>query len=565
MGAAAFAGAGSVIEADALADSTNITFAAWLFIPSASPHGTLFYEGDNPRSGPPPGHYFTLDFQPGDTLNFIVKAPSPNGLGYYSGVPTGRWFHFVGLADDQNHRMQLWIDGAKVAEQPFSGTANVGYHASRLQIGGSRFEGKLDDVRFYNRALSSQEITSLATAANPSLSLTLPEPSAVRAYNWRGSSLDSGSLRQTNGVSVFYTFVDDKNTNGLVDFADEFVTAEYLVKGTDASVVTSNRQSIAAPTAVQSYGLASVNFLNSSKVFFTGEPDGQVFAWTATGTTNPLQRQLFSAHHAGKAWHALSAVQTPESGEGLVGLRVDPEGPKRCDVVFWPPQSELPKTLDVPQTAPVAQVLPASGTAVVVARVPIRLWDAEGNASRPELQFQLQGSSNWTDAAVVLVDGLVYSAATRVEAPPTGASHVLWWNAASDLGAGPATNVYLRTRATDVSMTGSWSQPVLYPVEVSTDADTDGDGVNDLQEMANGTDPFVPNLPSLARPSFSASGGSFHAIVNGFPGGRYTVEASTNLVDWTTVGTVNSTSSQTPFQDASASDFNWRFYRVRGR
>jgi hypothetical protein len=141
-------------------------------------------------------------------------------------------------------------------------------------------------------------------------------PSPTRTNNWRGYSLDSGFPRQANGVSILYTFVDDKNSNGLVDLADDFVTAEYLVSGTNARLLTTNRQPIASPTVAQSYGLASVNFLNqSNEVFFTGEPDGQVFAWTATGSTNPLQRQLFSAHYAGKAWHALAGVKTLEPGD----------------------------------------------------------------------------------------------------------------------------------------------------------------------------------------------------------------------------------------------------------
>ena len=46
------------------------------------------------------------------------------------------------------------------------------------------------------------------------------------------------------------------------------------------------------------------------QVLFTAEPDGRIFSWSATNGTTALQRQLFSAHDQGKAWHALAGVKT---------------------------------------------------------------------------------------------------------------------------------------------------------------------------------------------------------------------------------------------------------------
>lgn len=158
-------------------------------------------------------------------------------------------------------------------------------------------------------------------------SFVVSEPFAINVLTWRGRSLETAITRQlsTNDASIFYTFVGDKNASGLIEFADDFVVAEYLVRVTNASLFMLSRQPIASLTPVQCNGLASVNFFNrSNEVFFTGEPDGQLFAWASTGATNPLQRQLFSAQHAGQDWHALAGVKTAEPGEGLVGWRVDP-------------------------------------------------------------------------------------------------------------------------------------------------------------------------------------------------------------------------------------------------
>ncbi len=331
----------------------------------------------------------------------------------------------------------------------------------------------------------------------PRHQIELTEPPALLPLLHPGLSLAAGRVRFNviNGHSIFYSFADDKNRSGGIDSGDDFVTAEYWVSGTNASLLTTNRQPIASLTPAQSYGLASVNFLNrSNEVFFTGEPDGQVFAWTATGATNPLQRQLFSAHHAGKAWHALAAVKTVEPGEGLIGLQVDPSAPKTCDVILWPPQPQLPQLANLPNTAPAAAVLPSPSPLGSLAAVTVRLWDAEGNASTPFLQYQLAGSTNWQDATLVYLDGALYNPSARVPALPGGTNYTVVWNALMDLRTNIVTNVLLRARARDFSLLGNWSQPTPFQVDLTTSADIDGDGLPDWWELQHfGTTAYGPS------------------------------------------------------------------------
>ena len=293
--------------------------------------------------------------------------------------------------------------------------------------------------------------------------------------------------------SVITAFVDDANSNGIVDEGDRFCVYEYWLHDTNASVLTLSRTRNVSSVPAQSYGLASVNFLNASnEVFFTGEPDGQVIAWTATGSTNPLQRQLFSAHHAGKAWHALAAVKTLEPGEGLVGLRVGPAAPNTCHVILWPAQSQLPQLASIPNTAPAAAVLPQSGVAGTLVPLRIRLWDAEGNASTPFLHYQLPDTTNWQDATIALLDGAAYSPTNKVPALPTGSDHVLVWNGSTVFtNAGP-TNLWFRVHAQDMMLVGEWSAPILYSL-INT-PDTDGDGLpDDWERQYFGTLAYGPN------------------------------------------------------------------------
>lgn len=420
-------------------------------------------------------------------LSIRGNAIGPNNLSATDGL----WTHIALTWGSSDGQYKFYRNGllAKTgfvsAGSPIRSDGALVFGQEQDSVGGTfdpaqAFVGQLDDVLIYNRVLNEQEIAVLAGV----VPMTITEPAATRIYNWRGFSLASGFVRGTNDSSVFYSFTDDKNANGLVDFADEFITAEYLVSGTNGSLLTLSRQPIASSTVAQSYGLAAVNFLNaSSEVFFTGEPDGQVFAWTATGATNPLQRQLFSAHHAGKAWHALAGVKTKtlEPGESLVGLRVGPTASNTCDVILWPPQLQLPQLASLPQTAPTASVLPQKGNAGTLVPVRIRLWDAEGNASTPFLQYQLPGVTNWQDAAIAFLDGAAYSPTNKVPALPTGSDHVLTWNASTVFPTPGPTNLWFRVRAQDMTLAGDWSAPMPYSLTVT--ADIDGDGLPDVWEM----------------------------------------------------------------------------------
>lgn len=457
---------------------------------------------------------------------------------------TNQWYNVV-ITYEAGGTKKLFING--VLENSASNLIGD-YTPPNFYIGASPaysegfFFGDMDDVRHYNRALTAQEITNSFMAEEGSV--TMDEPSASKRIVWRGLSLASGYIRTPGSSSVFYTFTDDLNANGVVDFADDFVTAEYLVSGTNATLLTLSRQSIAALNPAQSYGLASMNFLGgSNEVFFTGEPDGQVFAWTATGATNPLQRQLFSAHHAGKGWHALAGVKTLDAGEALIGLRVDPASPQRCDVILWPPQTQLPALANLPNTLPAAAVLPSAGTLGGQAAVTVRLWDAEGNAATPFLQFQLSGTTNWQDATLTGLNGGPYSVATRVAASPAGQNHAVVWNALADLGADTVTNVLLRARARDMTSLGDWSVGTPF-------------AVNTVFPGNVGNEPAFGPAQRLADGRFQLS------VTGGQLGQSYVLLASTNLADWIPIHGYVFTNPPITIIDPDAASFRWRFYRI---
>jgi hypothetical protein len=54
----------------------------------------------------------------------------------------------------------------------------------------------------------------------------------------------------------------------------------------------------------------------------------------------------------------------------------------------------------------------------------------------------------------------------------------------------------------------------------------------------------------------------FNVVLNSLPGLNYEIEASTNLVDWTTITNFVSTDSPFYFTDPTAKNFKYRFYRA---
>ncbi len=298
----------------------------------------------------------------------------------------------------------------------------------------------------------------------------IPEPPATSRFAFRGLPLAVGLPRpnQTNGTSIFYAFADDLNLSGQLDAGDDFTLAEYVVSGNTWTTNTLFQVPITSANVAQNFSLAAVNFTGTGKdTLFTGEPDGRIYSWSGTDAINPLQRQLFSDAYVGKAWQAMCGVQMPAFGKGLAALMIDPTNQNVCNVIFWSPQAVLPTPQpSLIETAPSAAVIPSANMLGSNAVVTVRLWDNEGNASTPFLQYQILGSTTWQNATLTILDGAFYSLATRVTALPNGVNHTLVWNALGDLGGNIVTNVLLRARAQDFMLMGDWSMPT--PFQLNT-------------------------------------------------------------------------------------------------
>ena len=322
-----------------------------------------------------------------------------------------------------------------------------------------------------------------------------PEPAVSHRLQWAGQTLATGRFNSTSPAqtSVVEALIDDKDDSGTVSAGDEFVIAELVLDGSPAQTRTLVRRPLTDGALASSYGLATVrNRANSGDLLVTAEPDGQVFAWLPpSGGGGPLTRHLLSVEHAGQGWHALARVAMGGGTDGLVGLRVAPATPQTVDLVFWSP-SDLGFTAPpvIQQSLPSARIAPTPASGGAQSRVDVTLWDSEGNASRIALQYQCPPLAGlWQNATLLSVGGLPASSLPTLPAPATGATHATIWNSAHDLTLIADTPVLLRARATDLSGTGAWSEPMYYLVELPTD--TDADGMPDSWESTHGLNPAL--------------------------------------------------------------------------
>jgi hypothetical protein len=85
-----------------------------------------------------------------------------------TGIWDGNWHHIVGIYDGSNVR--LYVDGAEISSGTPT-TKNIAYNNNDLYIGsygtGYYFTGLIDEIKVYNRALSSQEVLDHYNAATP--------------------------------------------------------------------------------------------------------------------------------------------------------------------------------------------------------------------------------------------------------------------------------------------------------------------------------------------------------------------------------------------------------------
>jgi CSLREA domain-containing protein len=156
----------SIPDAANLAITDNITVASW-FYPRVVTHGlSIFNRRNSSNEGGVDlelAHYDSYS----NTIGFYVYTSAgwqmifaPNGS-----ITADRWYHVAGTYN--NSMMRLYLNGIEVSSQPVSGAINNPLSPS-VRIGSNipdpsyHFNGLIDEVKIYSRALDAIEVSKIA-------------------------------------------------------------------------------------------------------------------------------------------------------------------------------------------------------------------------------------------------------------------------------------------------------------------------------------------------------------------------------------------------------------------
>ncbi len=100
----------------------------------------------------------------GNNMNFIVYTTTWQYGTYYTVPDPQNWHHFVGTYDSVARVKKLYVDGIQKTSDVITGTINPDTgplhiaHRESSAIGTDHFNGTIDEVRIYGRALTAMEI-----------------------------------------------------------------------------------------------------------------------------------------------------------------------------------------------------------------------------------------------------------------------------------------------------------------------------------------------------------------------------------------------------------------------
>src|SRR6056300_664489 len=235
--AADFNGSSSVItHASRLGLGTNPTHSVSLWVNFAgTSNQNLYGFGDTTTA------YVHSGIQVDSSLSRIYNDNNGSAdlLTNYS-FSTGQWYHIVLTYDSSTSGMVLYVDGPQIA----TGTITLNITSSAFRIGrrpgynNNYVDGKIEQFRVFNKALSSSEVTTLyGEPSNPSSASTtdiFDDGSGVALYKFKEGAKDTGGVNGYIGAggvfngSSSYTTINSTSTTPFDASSEDFSISAWI-------------------------------------------------------------------------------------------------------------------------------------------------------------------------------------------------------------------------------------------------------------------------------------------------------------------------------------------------
>ncbi|HZF00676.1 MAG TPA: LamG domain-containing protein [Methylomirabilota bacterium] len=164
----------------------QLTFTVWIkpnSIPSEFP--VLLSKGGNQSPGAYGGYEFLLNANGDNDLLFVsggTEIVTHNANGRWINNHLGEWIHVAFTIDDQTKIAQFYINGQPTNDAFNEGTSDdinfdvpnnlyIGVPDPASNANRSKFDGTMQNLMLFNRALTAEEIQKIYQSTNPSKEL----------------------------------------------------------------------------------------------------------------------------------------------------------------------------------------------------------------------------------------------------------------------------------------------------------------------------------------------------------------------------------------------------------
>jgi hypothetical protein len=242
------------------------TIEFWFAPPSGSGYNWQFpYVRKNDATT---RNYYIYGARPGEAIVYEIRDPSNNYhslIGNKTNYELGKWYHFAGTYKPTTGEWKIFINGQLDAQKIEIFTP--GTNNASVIIGGSRFNGLIDEVRIYNRALSEEEIRyhynhTLPKGALSPLAMK-EDPSLVGYWSFnegKGTTIYDQSGKNNNGTLYLGS---SGNTDPSKAWSPGISGTALSFDGVDDYVEVPNSASLNSPTQTNALTLAAWVYLKS--------------------------------------------------------------------------------------------------------------------------------------------------------------------------------------------------------------------------------------------------------------------------------------------------------------
>jgi len=148
------------------------SWGGWIYIPSDISSNKIIWNKGPITATNPTGSYFNYCFANGDIGFYVITTNGSTNIrtALYANTNLGTWHHIFNVF--KNQHLYAYIDGDEVTSGATT-YPTIRTNTNHLMIGGDspHFYGSIQDVRIYNRALSSGEVKKLYEIYKPKFSV----------------------------------------------------------------------------------------------------------------------------------------------------------------------------------------------------------------------------------------------------------------------------------------------------------------------------------------------------------------------------------------------------------